>query len=238
MRVITYGIPAVLAAGALGLAGCSGSPPSSGTPSARYYQEGYRYARASVSQSQYQILRHAGYAKWCADAKAATTELDNAPGGPPSKAGNQWVKGCSAYAAGDGLPASASRASAPPAGTSPPAPQPSPPASAPSSPANGSACRTVTGYYAGGQPGYWDSQQNVCIPNGAAPENPNPHTSPQAPSPSQPSPYCDPSTRICQQAPAPPPGGYPGGSQNPCNGPDASQFGDCVPGGGINGGSP
>jgi hypothetical protein len=56
MRIITYGIPAVVAAGALGLAACSGSSPSSGASSARYYQEGYQYAWASISQSQYQIL--------------------------------------------------------------------------------------------------------------------------------------------------------------------------------------
>jgi hypothetical protein len=184
---------------------------------------------------------HAVYAKWCAGAKAATSELDNAPGGPSSKAGNEWVKGCGAYAVGDGLSAKASPESAPPAATSPPSTHPSapsPPAPTPSSTANGSACTTVPGYYPGGEPGYWDSQQNVCLPNGAAPENPNPQNSPPAPSQSQPAPYCDPSTGICQQAPAAPPGGYPGGSQNPCNGPDASQIGDCVPGGGINGGSP
>ena len=211
-RAIYSGMAAVAAASiAVSAAACGASSPSRSSPSSsvRYYQDGYRYARANISPTEHQILTHAGYTKWCASATAATNELNNAPGGLSSKAANHWVKGCDAFAAGDGLSAAASPEPAPPAATTPPATQPPPPTQAPSSPAN---------------------------PNGVAPQNPNAQPSSPAPPASQPPPYYDPSTGQTQQAPAPPPGGYPGGSQNPCNGPNASEIGDCVPGGGINGG--
>ena len=195
--IIYSSTAAVVAAGiGIGAAACGSASASSATSnssSAKFYQEGYRYARANITPSQYQILTHSGYGKWCVNASSATNELKHVQGGTYRKVRNQWVKGCNAFAAGDGLQAKASPA---------PAPSSPPPSQAPSQ----------------------------------APTNSNPQPSQPAPSPSQPAPYCDPSTGQCQQAPAPPPGGYPGGSENPCNGPDASQLGDCVPGGGINGG--
>ena len=207
-----YSSTAVIAAAgiAVSAAACGGaSSPRNATPSSsvRYYLEGYRYARVNISPSEHQILRHAGYAKWCARGTTATNEL-NSVGGPSSAAAKHWVKGCDGYAASHGLPATAKPARAPPA-KAVPATQPPPPTQVPSSPAN---------------------------PNGVAPQNPNAHPSPPAQAPSQPPPYRDPMTGQTQQAPAPPPGGYPGGSQNVCNGPNASEFGDCVPGGGANGG--
>lgn len=216
-RTVCSGTAVIAAAGvAVSAAACGGSSPSnaSPSPSVRYYQEGYRYARANIGPSEHRILSHAGYSRWCASATAATSELSNVSGGSSSKAATHWVKGCDAYAASVGLSATASPAPAPPPATTVPATQPAPPTPAPSSPAS---------------------------PNGVANPNAQPSSAPpppSAPAPSQPAPYCDPSTGICQHAPAPPPGGYPGGSQNPCNGPNASEFGDCVPGGGINGGRP
>lgn len=204
-HMIVHSSMAVIAAAGIGIGAAphgsgSGSSGSGNASSARYYREGYRYARANISQSQYQILSHSGYAKWCASTSTILKMSKKVHGRAYSTAAHQWVKGCNAYAAGDGLPANASSAPAPPAAQSPPPTQA--PTQAPSSPPNS-----------------------------------NPQPSQPAPSPSQPPPYCDPSKGQCQQAPAPPPGGYPGGSQNPCNGPDASQLGDCVPGGGTNGGS-
>ncbi len=208
---IYSGTAVIAAAGiAVSAAACGASSPSKASPSSsvRYYQDGYRYARANISPPEHRILRNAGYAKWCARGSTATNELNSA-GGPSSKAAKHWLKGCDGYAASDGLPATASHV--PAARTKTVAPtQPPPPTQAPSSPAN---------------------------PNGVAPQNPDVQPSPPpAPAPSQPPPYRDPVTGQTQQAPAPPPGGYPGGSQNVCNGPNASEFGDCVPGGGTNGG--
>jgi hypothetical protein len=138
-KSIYSGIAVIAAAGmGVSVAACGASSPSRSSPpsSVTYYQEGYRYAQARISPSEHQILGHAGYGKWCASATAATNELNNAPGGPSSKAANHWVKGCDAYAASDGLSASASPAPAPPAATTPSATQSPPPAQAPSSPAS------------------------------------------------------------------------------------------------------
>jgi hypothetical protein len=105
---------------------------------------------------------------------------------------------------------------------------PSPPAPAqagPAAPVNGSACTTASGYYSAGLPGYWDSAQNVCVPNGSQPENSNPNTG-QAPP---------------QQSTSVPPGMYawPGGGY--CNIPFNEQFyrqngvpGVCQPAGSKN----
>lgn len=210
MRLITYGIPVAVAAGALGLAACSGSSSPGGTSAAQYYQEGYHYARTNISQSEHQTLSRTGYAKWCAHATATTRRLNNAPGGAHSNAAHQWVRGCNTYAASVRLPAKAV-----PAATPPPSPPP-PPAQAPSSPSTAP------------QP-----SQPAPVPS----QPPAPAQQPvQAPVSVTPPPFCDPVTGICAQAPAPPPGGFPGGGQNPCNGPMASEIGDCIPGGGINGG--
>ena len=130
-RTIYYGTAVIAAAGiAVSAAACGASSPSNASPSSsvRYYQEGYRYAQANISPPEHQILGHAGYAKWCATATAATNDLNNAPGGPSSKAAKHWVKGCDSFAASVGLSANASHAPAPPAATPPPATQPPPPA--------------------------------------------------------------------------------------------------------------
>jgi hypothetical protein len=73
----------------IGAAACGSTSASSGPgngssangSSAKYYQERYRYARANISPSQYQILSHSGYAKWCAGASSATNELKNMQAG-------------------------------------------------------------------------------------------------------------------------------------------------------------
>jgi hypothetical protein len=191
MRLITRAVPVVVTAGALGLAACSGSSPS-GTSWAKYYQEGYRYARANISQAQYQILSHVGYAKWCASATAATNALGNAQAGSHSKAASRWVQGCNAYAASVRLPANASPATARPAAQPPPPtqaptqtptsptnsnPQPSAPAPSPSQPPQQTAS-VPAGMYAWPGGGYCNIpfneqyyQQNgvpgVCQPTGS-----------------------------------------------------------------------
>jgi hypothetical protein len=217
-RAIYSGTALIAASGiAVSATACGSSSPSTSStlPSAMYYQAGYTYALVKDGPSQHQILRHAGYAKWCANAMAAAKDLNEAPPGRAhAKAAKEWVKGCNAYAASVGLPA-----------TAPPPPRRTAPTQIPAQAPSSTASPTHP------QPS----------PSGPAPTQP---AAPPAPAPSAPAqpptppPFCDPTTGICQQAPAPPPGGFPGGSQNICNGPSASEFGDCVPGGGINGGRP
>jgi hypothetical protein len=229
-RTIYSGMALIAAAGvAVSAAACGASSPGNASPSSsvRYYQEGYRYARANIGPSEHHVLGRAGYAKWCAGATAATNELKNAPGGPSSKPAKHWVKGCDAFAASVGLSASATPAPAPSSATTPPATQPSPPTQAPTSPANppapsqqnGSSCTTIAGLYAGGLPGHIISDgtaHGFCQPNGVPPEN----TTPTAPNP-------NPQVQPVSPAQGANGGQFGGGTQNPCNNPANSFLGDC-----------